>query len=1119
MSHYVFYLNYFNTVSFRMFSDKFRRPKLLKADQKLDQSSVISLENIIANTSFGIIQVNLDGVIMYANKPAFEILEISSKDFVGVPFFDVKRKKMNEDFIQLEREDQPLYHVLTKQETIKNFVQGIEINDKIKWFSISASPIYDDEGQFIGGLSSFADITEQIDIQHKYKKNAERNRLLIENVEAVFWEAEIGSLAFSYVSPKALEMFGYPLSSWMEDGFWESKILEDDRNRIVPMERSGMIATKKYELQYRMIKNDGSVIWIRDLVEMVKDGNKQKLRGLLVDISDQKEVENQLKSSEEKYKELIKEAPYAITIYNKEGVLIAANEKCDEIWLIDQEKWIGKYNIFKDEEFASQGFEKPLRDAFSGKKSEFSSEIILPKTGGVKKYLHIKYYPLYDSNGEIYNVVFVAEDVTDYIKAEEKAKTGESLKQGILDALDEGILVVGKDGIIISLNKNLARYASHQTYPQPEVGKSVFDFFDHFQEGGILKEGLDNILNESSSFFDHELRLSDERWYGFRITQLKSPFGAVISWQNINTRKEIELALEKSLKKYRSIYNAAPVMMHSVGMDRSIVSVSDFWLGKMEYERSEVIGQSPVKFMTEESVARFAKNIEELFKKGYITNANYQFVKKSGAIIDVILSARIEYDEHGNFERSIAGITDVTELKAAERELVESQMNLLESQRLSKIGSYEFFVETGSFVSSSEMDMMMGFDPSDRNINVLQELVLESDLQSFMNKLKVSLKTGRDFFHVYRIAHLKSGKIKWISGRGKMIQNGNGEVVKMIGTVQDVTEQKSTEEKIRRLTDRILLATEIAGIGVWEYDRTKNEIFWEEQMYSIFGNHKVPLSDPELIRQMLHEEDKNVLSESIEKIKDGQNFLEVECRVVIDGQVKYLRSFTRVLRDQNGHFQGMIGVFYDNTHDKRLQLELENSLDEKNVLIKEVHHRVKNNMQLVSSILALKSYELKDEDSKKIFTEVNDRIKAMSIIHDKLYTFYNVSEINIAEYLNNIGEELRILFGLEEINLNIHAEEIIFDVDKALTIGLIISELVSNAFKHGFQKRKTGTVSISFTRIDKEYVLTILNDGDLIPKDTLKSTTGLGMSLIKTFVKQLLGTISVDERNGFKVEF
>ncbi|MEO1253975.1 MAG: histidine kinase dimerization/phosphoacceptor domain -containing protein, partial [Bacteroidota bacterium] len=343
-------------------------------------------------------------------------------------------------------------------------------------------------------------------------------------------------------------------------------------------------------------------------------------------------------------------------------------------------------------------------------------------------------------------------------------------------------------------------------------------------------------------------------------------------------------------------------------------------------------------------------------------------------------------------------------------------------------------------------------------------------------------------------------------------------VVRMIGTVQDITEQKNAEQKIKRLSDRVLLATEIANLGVWEFDREKNEIYWEDQMYSIFSDADKPLNFEEVDRYFLGEH-KKIFRNNLQMIRSGINFLESEVRVKVEQSEKYLRTFTRVLRNQKGEMKGLIGVVYDITSDKKLQLRLESSLEEKNVLIKEVHHRVKNNLQLISSILALKSFDLEENKSKDIFNEVNDRIKAMSVIHDKLYTFYNVSEIDISEYLNHIAGELQILLGTSDVHLSVESENLVFDVEKALLIGLIVSELVSNAIKHGFDSNQEGEIRILFNQIEENYILRVLNSGKVLPQDVLERSTGLGISLLKTFTKQLRGEVTKDEENGFRVSF
>ncbi len=1071
---------------------------------------------------FGVIQVDLNGRVIYANKSAYELLGVKSEGhLLGLHYEDFAWDQFGENEVSLGSDDHTLYKVLTDEVEVTSSIQGTYVDGKRRWFSVNAAPVYDDEKKLIGGISNFADVTTKVEEGKKKDEESARYKILVENLNGVVWETKLGTQTFSYISPRAEDLLGFPKNEWVKEGFWQSRIHEEDKERVLAYEKQKIDDASNYQLEYRLVHKNGNIVWVRDLVEVVMDskGKPDLLRGITLDITDNHVSRQLLRESEKRYKQMISEAPYAITIYNKEGTLIAANSKCAEYWRVDLKDYIGKFNIFNNDLFIKDSQKVEIEKAFSGRQGEITANVPLIHAGDSTRNYHLKYYPLFDANGELESVVYFTEDITDLKQAERKIKQEETLKQGVLDALDEGILVVNEKGKIIGVNRNLKIYVKNQPYSELEIGKSVFDFIQYFDEEEYLKKGLESILTQKSKVLDHEMKLTDGKWYNLRATPLSDPFGAVIAWQNIHTRKEIEIALERSLKKYRNIYNKAPVMMHSINNKLEIISVSDFWLEKMGYERNEVIGKTPIDFMTEDSLASIATNLKELFQKGEARNVEYRYVKKSGEVMDVLLSAVSEYDEEGNFERSITGMLDVTDLKAAERKLQDSQFKLLESQRISKIANYEYDITSDLVTPSDEMISMMGLSESDKHISVIKKLIHPEDLPEFVHKLEKCIREGKDFFHIYRIYHLRTKKIKWISGRGKMIKGTKGRVSKMIGTVQDITEQKHAEEKIKRLTDRILLAAEIANLGVWEYDRDTQEIFWEDQMYSIFSDAQKPLGIEEISEYFLSDSEK-VIDDSLRLIKKGINFLESDFRVSVQGEEKYLRAFTRILRDNHSKVKGMIGVVYDITGDKRLQMQLETSLEEKNILIKEVHHRVKNNMQLISSIMALKSYDLEDENSKSIFNEVNNRIKAMSVIHDKLYTFYNVSEIDIGEYLRHIASELQVLQGSAEIAIEVKAEKVILDVEKALLIGLMVSEMVNNAIKHGYEKNQRGHITIQFTKQNRKLLLGVVNDGKELAKDILENNTGLGISLIKTFAKQLSGTLLVDdEKNGLKVIF
>jgi two-component sensor histidine kinase len=188
----------------------------------------------------------------------------------------------------------------------------------------------------------------------------------------------------------------------------------------------------------------------------------------------------------------------------------------------------------------------------------------------------------------------------------------------------------------------------------------------------------------------------------------------------------------------------------------------------------------------------------------------------------------------------------------------------------------------------------------------------------------------------------------------------------------------------------------------------------------------------------------------------------------------------------------------------------------------QVHHRVENNMHMISSILGLDSMELEDPGAKSTFDECTARVKSMAMVHDQLYKFYNLSEIEMGEYLHHLIGGLNALLAGSSGNfvLNIDADKYEMDVDEALLCGLMVSEIISNAFKHGFKGYNEGIIDVKFRRQGEQKILIITNTGNAMPEDILEvRTTSLGMSLIKTFSNQLGGKLERFEDRGLKITF
>jgi len=226
------------------------------------------------------------------------------------------------------------------------------------------------------------------------------------------------------------------------------------------------------------------------------------------------------------------------------------------------------------------------------------------------------------------------------------------------------------------------------------------------------------------------------------------------------------------------------------------------------------------------------------------------------------------------------------------------------------------------------------------------------------------------------------------------------------------------------------------------------------------------------------------------------------------------------LLDIHGNVQGVMGVSRDITEQKRAQDKLTTSLKEKEVLLKEIHHRVKNNLQVISSMLSLQSQHITDKDSLAMFQESQNRIRAMALIHEKLYTSEGLSHIDIAAYIQDLTASLFSTYTASNaIKVTIAITDIFLTITTAIPCGLIINELVSNALKHAFPQQREGTITVSITPSNKDsLILTVSDTGIGFPEGIdFRNTDTLGMQLVNSLVEQLEGTITLDRSKGTRV--
>lgn len=204
--------------------------------------------------------------------------------------------------------------------------------------------------------------------------------------------------------------------------------------------------------------------------------------------------------------------------------------------------------------------------------------------------------------------------------------------------------------------------------------------------------------------------------------------------------------------------------------------------------------------------------------------------------------------------------------------------------------------------------------------------------------------------------------------------------------------------------------------------------------------------------------------------------------------------------------------------------ELENSvisLKEKEHLLKEIHHRVKNNMQIISSLLNLQAQNTDDEKFLMMIRESKNRIFSMALIHEMLYVTKNISQINVSQYITKLSQSVYQSFSIGDYAIDFDYdidETIFFEPDNMIPIGLIINEIVSNSMKYAFPEKR-GSISIRFYKKDDDYFLQVKDNGIGIPENfDYTKAKSLGMQLIHILADQLGAKLSVDSKNGTKYE-
>lgn len=396
-----------------------------------------------------------------------------------------------------------------------------------------------------------------------------------------------------------------------------------------------------------------------------------------------------------------------------------------------------------------------------------------------------------------------------------------------------------------------------------------------------------------------------------------------------------------------------------------------------------------------------------------------------------------------------------------------------------------------------------------------------------LNKIHQALTQGKPI-QVELVNYRKDGSEFWADLNIVPIANQQGDLTHYVALQRDITDRKWAERALLATQSRLkyLLSSNPSVIYTCQPNRNRPCTFVSENVAQQLGYEVWQyLRDSQFWIDRIHPEDlPNVLAKMSQLFVEEQ--LSCEYRFLHqDGSYRWLRDGMKLLRDCKGHPVEIIGSVVDITDRKRAENQIRESLQEKEVMLKEIHHRVKNNLQVISSLLKLQAGYIKDDRILEVFKESQNRVRAMALIHEKLYQSDDLAKTDFAGYIRSLANDLFRSYSVNSraISLSLNVEEVRLSIDTAIPCGLIINELVSNSLKYAFSAGQEGKIQIHlYSEPNDRYSLIVQDNGSGFPTDLdFRKTKSLGLQLVCNLTRQLQGTITLERECGasFKINF
>ncbi len=891
--------------------------------------------------------------------------------------------------------------------------------------------------------------------------------------------------------------------------------------------------------ELRLLADGGRVVHVQLNARAKHDfESKPQWHFGIVDISERKQMEATLRESEQKFRVLFENNPDAVFLTKPDGSVSDANPAAAAMlgWSQQELCKLGRSNILDsdDPELSAALQERQRTGRLKGR------QLTAIRKSGERFPVEVDSVVL---PGEPVRSFVILHDITERKRAEAALReseiryrtVGESIPYGIWQTDADGFCTYVSDSFLEMIGMTLAELRKfgwlHLLPPEDREPTQ-----EHWL--GCVRSGEDFQR-------EHRFRAKDgtTRFVLAIGRPLRNDGGEITGWVGLNLdisdRKRAEMTLAASERENRELLETANSIIIRWDNRGKIRFINEYGLQFFGYSVGELVGRDVMTIVgrVEESSGR---NLDTLVKDivihpGQYTHVSSENITKDGQTVRVVWTNKAILDEQGQVREILAIGNDITALNETEAALRKSRSQL-ESALASMTDAVFISDAQGRFIDFNDAFVTFHrFRNKDECLRTLAEYpdILDVfmadgkpaplDQWAVPRALRGEAVTNAE----YSLRRKDTGET-WVGSYSfGPIRDKDGRIVGSVVVGRDITGQKRLEKALLASEKKYReLVIESAHSIIMRWDNQGVIRSVNEYGLNFFGYARDDFIGRDVATIVVEHTGKNFAALVKDSIIHPDRYTVFPSETTTkDGRTVWVAWTNRVITDEQGRVREILAIGNDITALKQAEKELRESemrikasLSEKEVLLKEIHHRVKNNMQVISSLLALQADELQDAAMRDVLLEVTHRVRSMALVHEKLYQSADLARIEFADYAQTLLNYLWRAQGSvgSDVRLTTHLEPLSLSVNTAIPCGLILNELVANALKHAFHGRDGGELAVSLHGGGQGAVRMSVRDNGcgLPPGFDWTRAPSLGLRLVQMLARQIRATVEVASEEG-----